>query len=134
MVTDVDPETEVINEVDRRVSEIDDEETRERLEMKIYKVENPVWVTKITLEITKAQKGKECQLCEFGILTEQTVMVPIPQRSPWVYKADEHGVNFNQVQPLQAISEHSDEQIVPELSLPRRDSFSEQLIKKDNLI
>ena len=48
-VTDVDPTSGNVNEVDKIVSEIDDEDPRGRLEMKQYTVENPVWVTKITL-------------------------------------------------------------------------------------
>ena len=97
MVTDVDPETDIVNEVDKIVSEIDDEEPRGRLTTKTYKIEYPVWVSKITLEVTKTQKGKECQLTEFEILTDQSVMAPLPQRLPWVYKADENGVNFEQI-------------------------------------
>ena len=60
MVTDVDPETGAVNEVDKIVSEIDDEEPRGRYQSKTYHVEVPLWVIKITLEITKAQKGREC--------------------------------------------------------------------------
>lgn len=40
--------------MDKIVSEIDDEEPRGRLDSKSYHVDNPVWVTKITLEITAA--------------------------------------------------------------------------------
>ena len=53
-VTEVDEQTETVQEVDKIVSEIDDEEPRARLEMKIYGNENAVWVNKITLEITAA--------------------------------------------------------------------------------
>ena len=54
LVTEVNPETGIVNEVDKIVSEIDDEVSRPRFTSKYYHVENPVWVTKITLEITAA--------------------------------------------------------------------------------
>ena len=98
-VTDVDPITANINEVDKIVSEVEEEEPRGRLEMKSYLVDNPVWVIKITLEVTKAQKGKECQLCEFGILTDQSIMAPLEHRLPWIFGADENGVNFS-IEPI----------------------------------
>ena len=75
-------------------SQVEGEAPRGRLETKSYLVENLVWVTKITLEVTKAQDGNECQLCEFEILTDQSVMAPQESRLPWIYGADEIGVNF----------------------------------------
>ena len=60
-------------------------------------MENPVWVTKIALEVTEARNGNECQFCEFGILTDESVMAPQESRLPWIYGADEGGVNFTKM-------------------------------------